>query len=283
MTTDPDAWRQWLGRTERRVDQVNAGHVAAMAATLDRDEPEPVAGAEVPPLWHWIFFTPRDPQSDLGSDGHARRGRFLPPVPLPRRMWAGGRLEFHHPLQIGDRIERISRIADIRFREGHSGPLAFVTVNHEISSPQGLAIVEEHDIVYREESRPSAIGPAPQAAPTDESFSREIAPDSVLLFRYSALTFNGHRIHYDRSYATQIDGYPGLVVHGPLVATLLLELLRREAPRARVRRFSFKAVGPLFDVHRFTLCGRPDDAKAYALWARDHEGALAMHASVEIA
>jgi len=283
MSLDPQAWQQWLGRSERRVGQVNAGPVAAMAATLDRDDPEPPAGAEVPPLWHWIFFIPLDRQSDLGEDGHARRGGFLPPVPLPRRMWAGGRLEFQQPLQIGDRIERTSRIADIRTREGHSGPLVFVTVRHEISNPRGLAIIEEHDVVYRDGTRGSAMGPAAQVAPTGETFSREIAPEPVLLFRYSALTFNGHRIHYDRNYANKVEGYPGLVVHGPLVATLLLELLRRQAPHARVRRFSFKAVGPLFDIHRFTLCGRPEGENAYALWARDHEGALAMHASVEIA
>jgi 3-methylfumaryl-CoA hydratase len=283
MSLDPLAWQQWLGRTERGADQVSAGPVAAMAATLDRDDLEPVAGTEVPPLWHWIFFTPCDRQSDLGEDGHARRGGFLPPVPLPRRMWAGGRLDFQHPLRIGDRIERSSRIADIRFREGHSGPLVFVTVRHEISNPQGVAIVEEHDVVYRDAARPSFMGPAPQTAPTGESFSREVAPDPVLLFRYSALTFNGHRIHYDRSYAGKVEGYPGLVVHGPLVATLLLELLRRQVPNARVRRFSFKAVGPLYDIHRFTLCGRAEGENAYALWARDHEGALAMHASVEVA
>jgi 3-methylfumaryl-CoA hydratase len=198
-------------------------------------------------------------------------------------MWAGGRLDFQHPLRIGDRIERSSRIADIRFREGHSGPLVFVTVRHEISNPQGVAIVEEHDVVYRDATRPSAMGPAPQAAPTGEAFSREVAADPVLLFRYSALTFNAHRIHYDRSYAGKVEGYPGLVVHGPLVATLLLELLRRQVPQARVRRFSFKAVGPLYDINRFTLCGRAEGEGAYALWARDHEGALAMHASVEVA
>jgi 3-methylfumaryl-CoA hydratase len=282
MTPDPEAWRQWLDRREQRVDQVNADPVAALSATLDRDDPEPEVGAEVPPLWHWIFFTPRDRQSDVGPDGHARRGGFLPPVPLPRRMWGGGRLEFQQPLQVGDRIERDSRIADIRVKQGRSGPLAVVTVRHRITGPRGLAIVEEHDILYRDDARPGAAGPAPQAAPTDETFAREIVPDPVLLFRYSALTFNGHRIHYDRSYATDVEGYPGLVVHGPLVATLLLELLRREAPRARVRRFTYKAVGPLFDIHRFTVCGRPDGAAGYALWARDHKAALAMLASVEV-
>jgi 3-methylfumaryl-CoA hydratase len=281
MTPDPEAWQQWLDRREQCVDHVNAGAVAALSATLDRDDPEPVAGAELPPLWHWIFFTPRERQGDLDADGHARRGGFLPPVPLPQRMWGGGRLDFQQPLQVGDRIQRDSRIADIRFKRGRSGPLAVVTVRHEITGPRGVAIVEEHDILYRDGSRPGAAASAAQAAPTDETFAHEIVPDPVLLFRYSALTFNGHRIHYDRSYATEVEGYPGLVVHGPLIATLLLELLRREAPRARVRRFSYKAVGPLFDIHRFTVCGRLERATGYALWVRDHKGALAMQASAE--
>lgn len=281
MTPDPETWRQWLGRRQQRVDLVSAGVVGALAATLDRDDPEPVAGDELPPLWHWIFFTPRARQSDLGDDGHARRGGFLPPVPLPQRMWGGGRLDFQEPLRVGDRIERNSCIADIRFKQGRSGPFAIVTVRHEITGPRGVAIVEEHDILYRDAARPGTAAGAPQAAPMDETFAHEIVPDPVLLFRYSALTFNGHRIHYDRSYATEVEGYPGLVVHGPLIATLLVELLRREAPGARVRRFSYKAVGPLFDIHRFTVCGRPDGAKGYALWARDHKAALAMQATAE--
>ena len=285
MTLDPETWRQWLDRREQRVDHVSAGAVAALSATLDRDDPEPAVGAELPPLWHWIFFTPRERRSDLGTDGHAQRGGFLPPVPLPQRMWGGGRLDFRQPLLVGDSIERNSRIADIQFKQGRSGPLAIVTVRHEITGPRGVAIVEEHDILYRDAAgaRAAAGGPqtAPQAAPMDETFAREIVPDPVLLFRYSALTFNGHRIHYDRSYATEVEGYPGLVVHGPLIATLLLELLRREAPRARVRRFSYKAVGALFDIHRFTVCGRPDGATGYALWARDHQAALAMRATAE--
>jgi 3-methylfumaryl-CoA hydratase len=282
MIPEPDAWHEWLGRSERRVDRVCAAPLAALAATLDRDDPEPVHGSEVPPLWHWLYFTPLARQSELGPDGHAKRGGFLPPVPLPRRMWAGGRLAFEHPLRVGDEIVRTSRIVDIRAKEGRSGALVFVTLRHEIAHARAVAITEEHDIVYRGDPRPGATRPAPQAAPADERFAREIATDPVLLFRYSALTFNGHRIHYDRRYVTDIEGYPGLVVHGPLIATLLLDLLRREYPRARVRRFAFKAVSPLFDTDRFTVCGRPDRGNAFMLWARNHEGALAMQASAEI-
>jgi 3-methylfumaryl-CoA hydratase len=279
---DLDHLREWIGRTETRVDRATAAPVAALSATLDRDDPEPLPGSDVPPLWHWLYFLPLARQSDIGPDGHAKRGGFLPPVPLPRRMWAGGRLEFHHPVRIGDEITRLSRIVDVSGKEGRSGTLVFVTVRHEISNASGVALTEEHDIVYREHPRPDAPVPKPQPATAGEAFSREIVPDPVLLFRYSALTFNGHRIHYDRSYVTGVEGYPGLIVHGPLIATLLVDLLRRNLPQARVRRFSFRAMRPLFDIRRFTVCGRREE-KRIALWARDHEGWLAMDASADLA
>ncbi|MBC6959105.1 MAG: acyl-CoA dehydrogenase [Lautropia sp.] len=276
---DIESLQQWIGRTERRSDVVTATPVAALSATLDRDDPEPLPGTELSPLWHWMYFAPLVRQSGIGADGHPKRGGFLPPVPLPRRMWAGGRLEFHRPLRVGDEITRESRIADVRGKAGRSGSLVFVVVRHEIADARGPAITEEHDIVYRDDPAPGVAAPEPRPAPAGAAFAREIVPDPVLLFRYSALTFNGHRIHYDRSYATGVEGYPGLVVHGPLIATLLLDLLRRELPRTRVRRFEFRAVRPLFDIHRFTVCGRPDGDRAVQLWARDHEGFLAMEAT----
>ncbi|RPH64405.1 MAG: acyl-CoA dehydrogenase [Burkholderiales bacterium] len=279
---DPQRLQEWIGSTERRADLVTSTPVAALSATLDRDDPEPLPGGDLPPLWHWLYFTPLTRHSELGPDGHARRGGFLPPVPLPRRMWAGGRLEFHHPLRVGDEITRVSRIADVRGKSGRSGSLVFVNVHHAIADSRGVAITEEHDIVYRDNPVPGAPAPAPQPAPAAAAFAREIVPDPVLLFRYSALTFNGHRIHYDRSYVTGVEGYPGLVVHGPLIATLLLDLLRREMPRTRVRRFEFRAMRPLFDVHRFAVCGRPDGDRRVQLWARDHEGFLAMDAAAEL-
>ena len=284
MTPDTNPWRDWIGRTERRGDLVTPAPLAMLSATLDRDDPEPVAGSEVPPLWHWLYFLPVARQSGIGPDGHPKRGGFLPPVPQPRRMWAGGRLAFEHPLHVGDEITRSSRITDVNVKEGRSGALVFVTVRHEISDARGVALTEEHDIVYRDDPPP---GPAPavpaQTAPADEQYSREIVPDPVLLFRYSALTFNGHRIHYDRSYVTGVEGYPGLIVHGPLIATLLVDLVRRQLPDARVRRFRFRAVRPIFDIHRFRVCGREEGERRHALWARDHEGALAMEAHAELA
>jgi 3-methylfumaryl-CoA hydratase len=274
--------RTWIGRTETRTDVATAAPVAALSATLDRSDPEPVPGNVVPPLWHWLYFLPISPLGEAGPDGHPKRGGFLPPVPLPRRMFAGGRLEFHRPLQVGEKITRTSRITDVSAKDGRSGTLVFVTVRHDIADAAGVALTEEHDIVYRENPRADAPVPKPQAARTDEAFSRGIAPDPVLLFRYSALTFNSHRIHYDRTYVTEVEGYPGLIVHGPLIATLLVDLLRRNLPQAPVRRFEFRAMRPLFDIHRFTVCGRRD-ADRVALWARDHEGWLAMEASADLA
>ncbi len=275
-------WRQWLGRTERRHDLIGPAPLSALSATLDRDDPEPVPGSDVPPLGHWLYFLPLAKQCDIGEDGHPRRGGFLPPVLLPRRMWAGGRLQWHHALQVGDEIVRTSRITSIDAKSGRSGTLVFVTVRHEVSNAKGVALSEEHDIVYRDAPAPGAPAPAPQRPADEAQFEREIVPDPVLLFRYSALTFNGHRIHYDRPYVTQVEGYPGLIVHGPLIATLLVDLLRREVPQARIKRFAFTAVRPTFDIHRFSVCGRREANGHLKLWARDHEGWLTMRADAEI-
>lgn len=282
MAIDLDHLRQWVNRSERLTEMVAAMPVTAMAATLDRDDPPAVQGTALPPLWHWMLFNPAARQSVLGPDGHPARGEFLPPVELPRRMWAGGRLNFVRPLRVGELATKTSRITEISAKSGRSGELVFVTVQHEIAVGQEVALTEEHDIVYREAARPGAVAPPPQAAPSDAAFERTIVPDPVLLFRYSALTFNGHRIHYDRSYVTGVEGYPGLIVHGPLIATLLLDLLRRNLPAAEVRSFSFRAVRPLFDIAPFAVCGRPEADGRVALWARDDTGALAMEGSAQI-
>ena len=283
MTLDIEQLRSWIGRTETTDDTVTLAPLRALTATLDRDDAPQGPGAAVPPCWHWLYFLPVHRQSELGPDGHARRGGFLPPVPLPRRMWAGSRIEFAAPLRVGQAIRRTSRIQDVRLKEGRSGPLVFVGVRHEIEAQGALAIVDEHDIVYRDNPRPDEPAPAARPAASDAQWTRRVEPDDVLLFRYSALTFNGHRIHYDRRYVTTVEGYPGLVVHGPLIATLLLDLLRRELPQAQVRRFSFKAVQPIFDVAPFELCGRPGADGTVALWARTPSGQLAMEASATLA
>jgi 3-methylfumaryl-CoA hydratase len=277
---------RWIGKTETVTDSVTATPYAALSATLDRAPERPPAGTALPPLWHWLYFLPLYRQSEVGPDGHAKRGGFLPPVPLPRRMWAGSQFEFNRPLHVGDRITRVSTIADVTEKSGRTGPLVFVKVRHEIRANDDAspAIVEFHDIVYREAPKPDEATPPPKAAPSQGSWLRHWIPDDVLLFRYSALTFNGHRIHYDRKYVTEVEGYPGLIVHGPLIATLLLDLLRSERPDAVVRRYEFRAVRPLFDINAFDVCGEPsEDGKSVRLWAKDQEGWLAMDATAQIA
>ena len=277
MTVAPlERYREWIGRTEEREDVVTAAPLVSLAALLDRDDPPPREGDAAPPLAHWLYFLPSYRQSQAGPDGHAARGEFLPPVPLPRRMWAGSRLEFVKPLRVGSRIRSVSRIIDVVPKHGRSGALVFVTVRHDVSDESGPVLSDEHDIVYRGES--SSAGepkPAPAAAP----WQREIRPDPLLLFRYSAVTFNGHRIHYDHPYVTRVEGYPGLVVHGPLIATLLVDLLRRNRPGATLATYRFRALRPLFDTAAFHTCGEPGaDARSARLWTRDAEGAVTMEA-----
>jgi len=270
----------WLDKTETLTDDITSFPLKALAATLDRDPP----GEIVPPLWHWLYFLPVSPLAQAGPDGHPKRGGFLPPVPLPRRMWAGGRFTFHAPLRAGTTATRTSTIASIEDKTGRSGRLVFVTVQHRVETNGALCIEEEHDIVYRDATRPGASAPKPVVAPTDHVWERTLAGDPVLLFRYSALTFNGHRIHYDFPYVTQEEGYPGLVVHGPLIATLLVDLVRRERPDATLATFAFRAVRPTFGGNVFTVCGKPTaDGRTIELWAKDHEGYLTMQASATLA
>jgi 3-methylfumaryl-CoA hydratase len=287
-----------VGRQERREDVLHATPVQALAATLDH-EPSPIPeGMPLPPLWHWLYFLPLHRARDIGPDGHARRGGFLPPVPLPRRMWAASRFEFHTPLRVGQRVQRVSTIEAVNERQGRSGALVFVTVRHEftVAGQAQPALREWHDIVYREEPAPGTPAPTGEPAPapdlTRPHWQRSLVPDEVLLFRYSALTFNGHRIHYDRRHVTQTEGYPGLVVHGPLIATLLLDLLHRQWPQARLKAFHFKARHPCFDGQALELHGQPapavaavpagapsgGGATAVHLWAQGHDGVLLMDA-----
>jgi 3-methylfumaryl-CoA hydratase len=279
MTTQDDELKAWIGRSETVHDTLTPTPVRALDATLDHPATAVDAGTVLHPLWHWLYFLPLHRQSEIGADGHARRGGFLPPVPLPRRMWAGSQFEFIAPLRVGDRVARTSTIADVTVKEGRTGKLVFVKVRHELRCNDAAdpALVEFHDIVYRDAQQPGDVPPPPQAAPTGAAWQREIVPDDVLLFRYSALTFNGHRIHYDRKYVTEVEGYPGLVVHGPLIATLLMDLLRRHLPGADVASFRFKAVRPTFDLHPFKVSGQRD-GNTVKLWAQDHEGWLTMDA-----
>ena len=277
--------QSWTGSTETLLDQATAAPVRALSDTMDRDDPAPVAGDPLPALWHWLYFLPQHRHGEIGPDGHARRGGFLPPVPLPRRMWAGGRLQWEaaNPLRVGDALCRVSSIESVTHKRGRSGDLLFVLVRHAISNDAGLCLTEEHDIVYRAAAQPSEATTLPLAADQSAPWQREVLADAVLLFRYSALTFNSHRIHYDRSYVTQEEGYPGLVVHGPLIATLLLDLVRRHLPDATIGQFSFKALRPTFDQHPLRLYAQPaHDGRSVRVWASDHEGWLTMQGDVAL-
>jgi len=276
--SESDELTRWIGRREVQADAIRAAQLAAWNATLDRDEPFPREGDPVPPGFHWTLFAPIARQSELGPDGHPRRGGFLPPVQLPRRMWAGSRVRFVAPLRVGEQVEQSSVIDRIEEKRGRAGALVFVTIRRTVSGKGGVAVEEEQDLVYREVQRGAVLDRPAQPA-VRSAWHRTVVPDDVLLFRYSALTFNGHRIHYDRRYATAEEGYPGLVVHAPLLATLLLDLLRGRLPDATPERFSFKAVRPTFDVSPFSLEGEPDqDGHRVRLWSTDNHGELGIEA-----
>lgn len=249
----------WEGRTESVTGQVTAGQAAMIHATLPgRTGPAPRDGDPLPPLWHWCAFPPLTPTTELGRDGHPRLGDFLPPVALDRRMWAGGALTFHALLRVGDVIRRQSRLVSVEEKIGGAGPMVLVSVVHEIYGPRGMAVHERQDIVYLQ--IPSEFRP-PRAIPAPDSpvFDSRVAMSAPLLFRYSAVTFNAHRIHYDLPYATEVEHYPGLVVHGPLQATLLIDAATRWRGQAPAT-FRFRGVHPLFHTEDLRLVGAPNDA-----------------------
>ncbi|MDT8345990.1 MAG: MaoC family dehydratase N-terminal domain-containing protein [Thermohalobaculum sp.] len=278
MTTPTPA--DWIGRSRTATDPMHPWAANALIATLELDRPALGPGDALPPFWHWLHFLEARPRSELGADGHPATGGFMPAVRQPRRMWAGGRVAFHDPLPLGAPATRRSTIADVAEKTGRAGEMTFVTVRHEIAGRAGLAVVEEQDIVYRfDPADDDAPRPAPREAPAGEAARRDWSCGPVELFRYSALTFNGHRIHYDADHARATEGYPGLVVHGPLLATLLLDLAGAMAGDGAIRRFSFRALAPVFAGEPFSACGLPTDG-GLALWIRAGDGRLAMEASV---
>jgi 3-methylfumaryl-CoA hydratase len=275
MADDFNRLREWIGKKESHADIATAWPVTALTATLDRDDPPAVDGDAIPLGWHWLYFLEAKPASALGPDGHPKRGGFMPPVPLPRRMWAGGRIEFTRALRIGERLRRDSEIIAVEPKQGKSGSLVFVTVRHTVLASGEIAAIEEHDIVYREAARP---GPPPQGelAPASAAWQRALVADPVLLFRFSALTFNGHRIHYDLDYCRNDENYPGLVVHGPLQTLLMLDLCRRHAPHP-IKRLDYRALQPVFHGERIAVSGNPEgDGVKARLWTANAAGICAM-------
>ena len=267
---DLDHLRQWIGRTTEDSDFVTPQLVKGLRATLFQEIGEPKAGDAAPFTTHWCLAQPVFPMSQLGPDGHPTRGGFLPPVPLPRRMWAGGELEFVEALRVGDESTRKSRITDVTLKTGSTGTLCFVSVEHEVTSPRGVAIRERQDIVYRD--MPGAPRAPAEAAPPPAAQHRKThMADPVLLFRYSALTFNGHRIHYDRDYVTKVEGYPGLIFHGPLQAAFIVELAAKLRGGQPPKKFVYRGLQPLFEGSEFSVNANDNDA-GMELWTANSAG-----------
>ncbi|MGU7769127.1 FAS1-like dehydratase domain-containing protein [Burkholderia sp. MR1-5-21] len=267
---------EWVGRSIDDRDELSVRHARLMAATLGSDPSRLETGAPLPPLWHWLFFLEGLPPDQLGRDGHPQRGGFLPPVPLPNRMWAGGRVQFHAPLPLGAQVSRCSTIRSVEHKRGRSGDLVFVTVLHEISTAGEVAITEEHDIVYKEASPGGTARPAQAPAPAVPEHRDTFVATSTTLFRYSALTFNGHRIHYDQDYCRDVEGYPNLVIHGPLNATLLAGFAERVAGKP-LRAFNYRGVQPALLGNALTL-NAARTADGYLLWTALPDDSVSMRA-----
>jgi 3-methylfumaryl-CoA hydratase len=273
---DIDHLRQWIGRTTEASDIVTAQLVKGLRATLFQEIGEPKRGDAAPFTVHWCLAQPVFPMSMLSQDGHPTRGGFLPPVPLPRRMWAGGELEFIDSLRVGDEAKRASRISDVTMKTGSTGVLCFVSVEHVITTSRGTAIRERQDIVYRDISNAPQAAPTKPAPPPPAAKHREShMADPVLLFRYSALTFNGHRIHYDRDYVTKVEGYPGLIFHGPLQASFIVELAAKLHGGKPPKKISYRGLQPLFEGSEFSINANETDA-GMDVWTANSAGQPTM-------
>ena len=273
----------WIGRVVSSEERIDLWPLAGLAAALDLQD-RPKHGDEILPLAHWLYFPPAVPQSRIGPDGHPQRGDFLPPVPQPRRMWAGSETKFITPIAVGSLARKTARIADISEKIGKTGPLIFVTVHNEYEIDGHTALTETQSLVYRDDPAPGEAPPPAKPAPANATWSVQHNPDPVLLFRYSAVTFNAHRIHYDEPYVTGVEGYPGIIVHGQLTATLMLQACLKANPGRRPADFSFRAVKPLFSGEPFFVEGASaGDETVFKLWARNMAGDLSMTAELKMA
>jgi 3-methylfumaryl-CoA hydratase len=278
--------KQHIGRREVSTDVATAVPANLLRLTFSRPEPELKHGDPLPPGWHGLYFLPQFPPQGLRPDGTPIDAGVIPASPLPRRMFAGERFRFHRPIRIGDALRRESELADISVKTGGTGTLVFATVMNRFFTPEGLALEEERRTAFREGLKPGERNQAPRRedAPSDVPWRRRIEPTAILLFRFSALTFNSHRIHYDRAWAMDVEGYPGLVVHGPLTSTLLVDFARDQNPGRTFTSYTMQARAPLFDTAPFELRGRPTgDGRGCELWAVTPEGTVAMSAQAEFA
>lgn len=280
-TVDIDDLRKHIGRTKVDHDVASAAPAAALSLIFNRPQDAPERSEVVQPGWHWAYFWAMSPRDSLGLDGLPTADSVMPPMPFPRRMFAGSNLSFHRPIHLGQKIRRETELTDLSLRTGASGSLIFATTTQRIYGPDGLAMVDERHGVFREEVPAGAktVPPKREAPPPDLPWKREVSVDVVTLFRYSAVTFNPHRIHYDRPYAEGVEGYPGLIVHGPFTQQCLLDFARDHNPGRALVSFNMRARAPLFDTAPFTLAGRPSGAGECELWAVTPEGTIAMSAT----
>ncbi len=269
----------WIGRTRKATDTIQSGHLAKIAATFDCQAP--AKGDPLPLGWHWAFFAEITPLSGIGRDGHQALGEFLPPITLPRRMWAAGEFAITKPLTVGETVEKVSTILSIEEKHGRSGALAFVRVGHQFTGNMGADMSEVHTIVYREAPIANASTPPPLLPKLEAAFNSNLSASPVQLFRYSAVTFNSHRIHYDVDFCRNEEGYDGLIIHGPFTATLLMNLAQKQTGK-RLKSFTFRATNPLTHVHEFSIHAARPEADAIAVWACNHRGELAMQADAQL-
>jgi 3-methylfumaryl-CoA hydratase len=282
---DLDGLTAHIGRRQESTDVVTAAPANLLRLTFGRGDREFATGDPLPPGWHILYFLPHFGPDELRDDGSPRDAGVVPPMPLPRRMFAGERFRFHRPIRVGETLRRETELADISVKSGGTGTLVFATVVNRIVGPEGLAIEEERRTVFREEVKPGERNQAPrrEEAPADFAWRRRIEPEPILLFRFSALTFNSHRIHYDRTWAVDVEGYPDLVVHGPLTSTLLIDFARDSNPGRAFRAYTTQARAPLFVGAPFELRGRPTPGgRGCELWAVTPEGTVAMSAQAEL-
>jgi len=284
MAESLESFKSYIGKKETATDVVTASAMLKFAAALGQENPPMDKGAPIPPGWYSAFFPPSHRPSQMRLDGQASGGGIVPPIPLPRRRIGGTRVAFHEPLRIGDEITRVTEIADIRIDDGPNGAMATVVERNSISSSRGLSVVEERDMVMLSEKRAEAAPSTPPAAPAEAAWRQVIEPNPPLLFRFSAIRFNSHRIHYDRDYVTKVEKLPGLVVQSSLVSQLMIEMCRKELPAQRLASFDFKGLRQIYDTGSFTIAGNPSaDGREAQLWALDGDGRLAMTATAKFA
>jgi 3-methylfumaryl-CoA hydratase len=282
MESQPLSPESAVGRSRDVDDLISLTPARYLAATFNRDSADLAEGRPLPPGWHWLYFLDAPSSAVIGEDGRTVPGGFLPETGLPRRMWAGGSFVFHEPLVLGRPATCRTVITDVARKQGRSGDLAFITTEHTISQCGVKAATETRNLVFRDAPKPDEQ-PRREPATGQAKWCREIVPDPVLLFRFSALTFNGHRIHYDIDYCREQEGYPGLVVHGPMLALMLLDLVAREAPERSIAAFRYRAVAPVFSPDRFSVCGAPGGDNKAELWVADSSGHLATTAEIVFA